>query len=131
MPNHAHHQQTQHHTIHLHHTITTSKQPTQPNPYTHINKTAQRANTISTFLHRNIRTCPRKIKHLAYTTLVRVYDPSWNMPIWVDTSRLLASYNYNIHRPAKSPGISGSLQKSGVISRSPGIVKKTPGIEGI
>ena len=34
-------------------------------------------------------------------------------------------------RPAKSPGMSGSLQKSGVISRSPGIVKKTPGIEGI
>ena len=36
-----------------------------------------------------------------------------------------------IRRPAKSPGISGSLQKSGVISRSPGTVKKTPGIEGI
>ena len=35
------------------------------------------------------------------------------------------------YRPAKSPGISGSLQKWGVISRSPGIVKKTPGIEGI
>ena len=34
-------------------------------------------------------------------------------------------------RPAKSPGIFGSLQKWGVISRSPGIVKKTPGIEGI
>ena len=27
--------------------------------------------TTSAFLHRNIRTCPRKIKHLAYTTLVR------------------------------------------------------------
>ena len=38
---------------------------------THINKTAQRANTTSAFLHRNIRTCPRRIKHLAYTTLVR------------------------------------------------------------
>ena len=38
---------------------------------TQINKTAQRANTTSAFLHRNIRTCPRKIKHLAYTTLVR------------------------------------------------------------
>ena len=36
-----------------------------------------------------------------------------------------------ICRTAKSPGISGSLQKWGVISRSPGIVKKTPGIEGI
>ena len=36
-----------------------------------------------------------------------------------------------IIRPAKSPGISGSLQKWGVISRSPGIVKKTPGTEGI
>ena len=34
-------------------------------------------------------------------------------------------------RPAKSPGISGSLQKSGVISRSPGMVQKIPGIEGI
>ena len=49
---------------------------------THINKTAQRANTTSAFLHRNIRTCPRKIKHLAYTTLVRpileytsIWDP--------------------------------------------------------
>ena len=31
----------------------------------------QRANTISAVLHRNIRTCPRKTKHLAYTTLVR------------------------------------------------------------
>ena len=30
-----------------------------------------KANTTSAFLHRNIRTCPRKIKHLAYTTLVR------------------------------------------------------------
>ena len=38
---------------------------------THINKTAQRANTTSVFFHRNIRTCPRKTKHLAYTTLVR------------------------------------------------------------
>ena len=38
---------------------------------THINKTAQRANTTSAFLHRNIRTCPRKIKHVAYTTLIR------------------------------------------------------------
>ena len=36
-----------------------------------------------------------------------------------------------ISRPAKSPGISGSLQKWRVISRSPGIVKKTPGIEVI
>ena len=36
-----------------------------------LNKTAQRANTTSAFLHRNIRTCPRKTKHLAYTTLVR------------------------------------------------------------
>ena len=27
--------------------------------------------TTSAFLHRNIRTCPRNIKHLAYTTLVR------------------------------------------------------------
>ena len=48
--------------IHIHSTL---------NWYTHINKTAQRANTTSAFLHRNIRTCPRKTKHLAYTTLVR------------------------------------------------------------
>ena len=51
---------------------------------THINKTAQRANITSTSLHRNIRACPRKTKHLAYTTLVRtileyadiIWDPS-------------------------------------------------------
>ena len=48
--------------IHIHRTL---------NWNTHINKTAQRANTTSAFLHRNIRTCPRKTKHLAYTTLVR------------------------------------------------------------
>ena len=48
--------------IHIHNTL---------NWNTHINKTAQRANITSAFLHRNIRTCPRKIKHLAYTTLVR------------------------------------------------------------
>ena len=47
--------------IHIHSTL---------NWNTHINKTAQRANTTSAF-HRNIRTCPRKTKHLAYTTLVR------------------------------------------------------------
>ena len=34
------------------------------NTHTHINKTAQRANTTSAFLHRNIRTCPRKTKHV-------------------------------------------------------------------
>ena len=38
---------------------------------THINKTAQRVNTTSGFLHRNIRTCQRKTKHLACTPLVR------------------------------------------------------------
>ena len=48
--------------IHIHSTL---------NWNTHINKTAERANTTSAFLHRNIRTCPRKTKHLAYTTLVR------------------------------------------------------------
>ena len=48
--------------IHIHSTL---------NWNTHINKTAQRANTTSASLHRNIRTCPRKIKHLGYTTLVR------------------------------------------------------------
>ena len=47
--------------IHIHGTL---------NWNTHINKTAQRANITSAFLHRNIRTCPRKTKHLAYTTLV-------------------------------------------------------------
>ena len=34
-------------------------------------RSKQRATTTSAFLHRNIRTCPRKTKHLAYTTLVR------------------------------------------------------------
>ena len=48
--------------IHIHSTL---------NWNTHINKTAHRANTTSAFLHRNIRTCPRKTKHLAYTKLVR------------------------------------------------------------
>ena len=48
--------------IHIHSTL---------NWNTHINKTAQSANTTSAFLHRNIRTRPRKTKHLAYTTLVR------------------------------------------------------------
>ena len=80
MPNHAHNQQTKHHPIHLHHTQ--SQPPNNQhslgshihntlNWNAHINKTAQRANTTSVFLHRNIRICPRKIKHLAYTTLVR------------------------------------------------------------
>ena len=84
MTNHAHHQQTEHHPIHIQsYTIHNHKlQTTNTAKYlgiiihstlnwnTHINKTAQRANT-SAFLHRNIRTCPRKTKHLAYTTLVR------------------------------------------------------------
>ena len=38
---------------------------------THIKKTAKRANTTSAFLHRNIRTCQLKTKHLANTALVR------------------------------------------------------------
>ena len=85
MPNPAHHQHTQHHPIHLHHTVIHSHnlQTTDTAKYlgihihntlnwnTHINKTAQRANTTSAFLHRNIRTYQRKISHLAYTTLVR------------------------------------------------------------
>ena len=41
------------------------------------------------------------------------------------------SVNGPLDRPAKSPGISGSLQKWRVTSRSPGNVKKSPGIEGI
>ena len=49
--------------IHIHITL---------NWNTHINKTAQRANTTSAFFHRNICTCPRKTKHLAYKTLVRL-----------------------------------------------------------
>ena len=50
--------------IHIHSTLLV-------NWNTNINKTAQRANTTSAFLHRNIRTCPRKTNNLAYTTLVR------------------------------------------------------------
>ena len=75
MPNHAHHQQT----------YVTSTQPQPPNTAkylsihvhstlngnTPINKTAERANTTSAIFHRNIRTYPRKTKHLAYTTLAR------------------------------------------------------------
>ena len=83
MPNHAHHQtNVTSSNPPTPYTTTTSKQPTQPNTRgihihstlnwnTHMNKTAQRTNTTSAFLHRNIRTCPRKTKHLAYTTLVR------------------------------------------------------------
>ena len=59
-------------------TTTTSKQPTQPNTsrYPHpkhlkLEYSHQQDCTTSAFLHRNIRTCPRKTKHLAYTTLVR------------------------------------------------------------
>ena len=85
MPNHAHHQQTYiiqpTYTIHNNNLETTDTAKyigihinTTLNWNTHINKTAQRANTTSAFLHRNIRTCPRKTKTprvLAYTTLVR------------------------------------------------------------
>ena len=48
--------------IHIHSTLKWSA---------HINKNALRANTTSSILHRNIRKCPGKTKHLAYTTLVR------------------------------------------------------------
>ena len=81
MPNHAHHQQSNiiqsTYTIHNHNLQTTNTAKFLGihihgtlNWNTHIYKTAQRANTTSAFLHRNIRTCPRKTKHLAYTTLV-------------------------------------------------------------
>ena len=75
---------------------------------THINKTAQRANTTSAFLHRNIRTCPHKIKHLAYTTLVRpileyasiIWDPhTYSDTLKLETvqrrsaRRIMQSYN--------------------------------------
>ena len=64
--------------IHIHSTL---------NWNTHINKTVQRANTTSAFVHTNICTCPRKTKHLAYTTLVRpileyaiiIWDPHTNI----------------------------------------------------
>ena len=99
MPNHAHPQQTQHHPIYLHNT-NHNLQSTNTAKYigihidstlkwnTHINKTAQRATTTSVFLQRNIRTCPRKIKHLAYTMLVRpileyasiIWDPHIQTP---------------------------------------------------
>ena len=57
----------------------------------HINKTAQRANTTSAFLHRNIRTCPRKTKHLAYTTLLR--------PILEYASIIWDSHMYSLQHP--------------------------------
>ena len=74
------------------------------------NKTAQRANTTSAFLHRNIRTCPRKTNHLAYTTLVRpileyasiIWDPHTVSDIHkLETVQRRSArrimHNYNIH----------------------------------
>ena len=87
--------------IHIHNTL---------NGNTHINKTAQRANTTSAFLHRNFRTCPRKTKHLAYTTLVRsileyasiIWDPHTDSNIHkLETVQRRSArrimHNYNRH----------------------------------
>ena len=87
--------------IHIHNTL---------NWNAHINKTAQRANTTSAFLHRNIRTYPRKIKHLAYTTLVRpildyasiIWDPHTDSNIHkLETVQRRSArhiiHNYNRH----------------------------------
>ena len=77
---------------------------------THINKTAQRANTSSAFLHRNTRTCPRKIKHIAYTILVRpileyasiIWDPqTYSNTLKLETVQRRSArrimQNYNRH----------------------------------
>ena len=78
MPNHAHHQQTQHHPIYLHHTQSQppinqhSQIPRYPyRQHPKMEHSHQQDRTTSAFLHRNIRTCPCKIKHLACTKLVR------------------------------------------------------------
>ena len=80
MPNHAHHQQTQHHPIYLHHTQSQPpinqhsqipRYPYRQHPKMEHSHQQDCTDSKHNFLHRNIRTCPRKIKHLAYTTLVR------------------------------------------------------------
>ena len=108
---------TETYTIHNHNrqTTNTAKYPgihihSTLNWNYHINKTAQRANTTSAFLHRNIHTCPRKTKHLAYTTLVRpileyasiIWDPHTASNIHkLETEQRRSArhimHNYNIH----------------------------------
>ena len=79
---------------------------------THINKNAQRANTTSAFLHRNIRTCPRKTKHLAYTTLVRpileyasiIWDPQTSTNLkWYNAAQPDTSCITTLDMPASQP----------------------------
>ena len=100
-----------HHPTHLHRTQPQSPNnkhsqiPRYPHPrstlnrYTHINKTAHRANTHSAFLHGNIRTCPCRTKHLAYTTLVgptshlRICQHHYVTHIQLPTSTNLKQYN--------------------------------------
>ena len=108
---------TETYTIHNHNrqTTNTAKYPgihihSTLNWNSHINKTAQRANTTSAFLHRNTHTCPRKTKHLAYTTLVRpileyasiIWDPHTASNIHkLETEQRRSArhimHNYNIH----------------------------------
>ena len=73
---HAHHQQTQHNPIYLHNTQ--SQPPINQHsqipryPYRqHPKMEHSHQQDCTESKHRNIRTCPRTIKHLAYTTLVR------------------------------------------------------------
>ena len=121
MPNHAHHQQTQHHPIHLHHTQSQppnnqhSQIPRYPYPqdpkleHSH-QQDCTESNTTSAFLHINIRTWPRKIKHIAYTTLVRpileyasiIWDPHTDSNIHkLETVKRRSAkrimHNYNRH----------------------------------
>ena len=88
------------------------------NGNTHINKTAQRANTTSAFLHRNIRTCPRKTKHLAYTTLVRpileyasiIWDPQTATNIHKLEMVQRRSARYIMHNYTRHAGVTTMLQ---------------------
>ena len=88
------------------------------NGNTCINKTAQRANTTSAFLHRNIRTCSRKTKHLAYTTLVRpileyasiIWDPQTATNIHKLEMVQRRSARYIMHNYTRHASVTTMLQ---------------------
>ena len=114
--------------IHIHITL---------NWKTHINKTAQRANTTSTFLHRNIRTCLRNTKHLAYTALVRpileyasiIWDPHTDSSITnlkqYNAAQPDASCTTTIDMPASQP-CSSTLTYLHYNKKHHAIQKQTP-----
>ena len=85
-----------------------------------INKsqTAQRANTTSDFLHRNIRTCSRKTKHLAYTILVRpileyasiIWDPHTASNIHILETVQCRSARHIMHNYSRHASVTTMLQ---------------------